>query len=182
MGRYDPAWCCKLARVLYNACPTADLGSYLVGVFVSSLVLFLQMALDLIWPYRILALLAYGYLVLCQMVEILTRYACFGHAVTLRFLSLMGRPLNLLYASLSVLMVVAGYIPLGPNFGGTRQPLVVSADPLTNTTLTCNASSTYALPRKLGYCKSCWRYSSMARKTYPKLGLIRQRHLNPPYP
>jgi hypothetical protein len=113
------------------------------------------MALNLIWLYRILALLVYGYLVLCQMVEILTRYACFGHAVTLRFLSLIGRPLNLLYASLSVLIVVAGYIPLGPNFGGTRQPLVVSADPLTNTTLTCNASSTYALPRKLGHCKSC---------------------------
>jgi hypothetical protein len=173
MGRYDPAWCCKLAWVLYNACPTADLEFYLVGVFVSSLVLFLQMALDLIWPYCILALLAYGYLVLCQMVEILICYACFGYAVTLCFLSLMGRPLNLLYASLSVLMVVAGYIPLGSNFGGIRQLLVVSADPLTNTTLTCNASLTYALLRKLGYCKFCWRYSLMARKTYPNLGLIR---------
>jgi hypothetical protein len=78
------------------------------------------MALDLIWLYRILALLAYGYLVLCQMVEILTRYACFSYTVTLRFLSLIERPLNLLYASLSILMVVASYIPLGPNFGGTR--------------------------------------------------------------
>lgn len=49
----------------------------------------------------------------------------------------------------------------------TRQPLVVSADPLINITLTCNASYTYALIRKLGYCKSCWWCSSMARKTYP---------------
>jgi hypothetical protein len=115
------------------------------------------------------------------MVEILTCYAFFGYTVTLRFLSLMGRPLNLLYTSLSVLMVVAGYIPLGPNFGSTRQPLVVSADPLTNITLTCNASLTYALLRKLGYCKSYWRYSLIARKTYLNLGLICQRHLNPPY-
>jgi hypothetical protein len=84
MGRYDAAWCCKLARVLYNAYPTADLGSYFAGVFVSDLVPFLQMALDLIWPYCVLALLAYGYLVLCQMMGILTRYACLGHANTLR--------------------------------------------------------------------------------------------------
>jgi hypothetical protein len=116
--------------------------------------LFLQIALDLIWLYRILVLLVYGYLVLCQIVEILTRYACFGYAITLRFLSLIGRPLNLLYASLSVLMVVAGYILLSPNFGSIRQPLVVSTDLLTNTTLTYNASSTYALLRKLGDCKS----------------------------
>jgi hypothetical protein len=92
-----------------------------------------------------------------------------------------SRPWNLLYASLSVLMVVAGYIPPGPNFGSTRQPLVVSVDPLMNTTLTCNASSTYPLLRKLGYCKSCWRCSSMARKTYLNLELIRQRNLNRPY-
>jgi hypothetical protein len=79
-------------------------------------------------------------------------------------------------------MVVAGYIPLGPNFGGTRQPLVVAADPLMNTTLTCNASSTYPLLYKLGYCKSCWQCSSMARNTYPNLEPIRQRDLNPVYP
>jgi hypothetical protein len=112
------------------------------------------------------------------MMEILTCYAFFSYTVTLRFLSLMGRPLNLLYTSLSVLMVVAGYIPLGPNFSGTRQPSVVSANPLTNTTLTYNASSTYTLPRKLGDYKSYRRCSSMARKTYLNLKPIRQRDLN----
>jgi hypothetical protein len=84
MGRYDPAWCCKLAWVLYNACPTADLGSYFAGVLVSDIVLFLQIALDLIWPHCVLALLTYGYLVLCYMVEMLTCHACLGHANTLR--------------------------------------------------------------------------------------------------
>jgi hypothetical protein len=181
MGCYDLARRNELTGILYNACPTADLRSYFAGVSTFDLMLLLQMALNLIWLYCVLALLAYGYLVLCQMMEILTCYAFFGHTVTLRFLSLMGRPLNLLYTSLSVLIVVAGYIPLGPNFGGTRQPSVVSADPLTNTTLTYNASSTYTLPCKLGDCKSYRRCSSMARKTYPNLKPIRQRDLNPVY-
>jgi hypothetical protein len=72
MGRYDPAWCCKLTRVLYYACPTANLRTDCAGILVFDLVLFLQMALDLIWLYCILALLTYGYPVLCYMVEMLT--------------------------------------------------------------------------------------------------------------
>jgi hypothetical protein len=44
------------------------------------LVLLLQMSLNLIWPYCVLALLGYGNLVLCHMMEILTRYTCFGYS------------------------------------------------------------------------------------------------------
>jgi hypothetical protein len=84
MGRYDLTWRHKLTGVLYHACPTADFGSYFAGVSTLDLMLLMQMALDLIWPYCILTLLAYSYPVLCQMVEILTCYACFGHANTLR--------------------------------------------------------------------------------------------------
>jgi hypothetical protein len=48
------------------------------------------MSLDLVGPYRIPALLAYGHLELWQMVEISTCYACFGHAdkMGIQYLSL----------------------------------------------------------------------------------------------
>jgi hypothetical protein len=67
-------------------------------------------------------------------------------------------------------------------FGGTHPSLVFSVDPLINITLTCNTSSTYALPRKLGHCKSYWGCNSMVLSTYPSLGSIGQRNLNPVYP
>jgi hypothetical protein len=75
MGHYDLARRNELTGILYNACPMADLGSDFAGFSASDFMLLLQMALDLIWPYCILALLAYGYPVLCQMVEMLTCYA-----------------------------------------------------------------------------------------------------------
>ena len=56
------------------------------------------------------------------------------------------------------------------------------ADPLINITLTYNAVSAYALPRKLGFCKSCRWCSLLVRKTCPSLERIRQRDLNPVYP
>jgi hypothetical protein len=75
MGRYNLTWRYKLTWVLHDACPTAHLGTDSAGFFASGLVLLLQMALNLIWPYCILALLAYDYSILCSMVEILTRNA-----------------------------------------------------------------------------------------------------------
>jgi hypothetical protein len=46
--------------------------------------LFLQIALDLIWLHCVLALLIYSYLVLCYIVEMLTCYAYLNYANTLR--------------------------------------------------------------------------------------------------
>jgi hypothetical protein len=65
MERYNLARRLKLTRVLHNAWPTADLRSYFAGVFSFNLVLLLQMALNLIWPYCVLALSAYRHSVLC---------------------------------------------------------------------------------------------------------------------
>ena len=41
MGRYNLAWRYELAGVLHNACPAADLYSYLAGVFAFDLMLLL---------------------------------------------------------------------------------------------------------------------------------------------
>jgi hypothetical protein len=89
MRRYNLAGRYKLTRVLHDAYLAAHLCSYLAGVFVFDLVLLLQMALDLIWPHCVLALLAYGHLVLCHIIEILTRYACFSYPNTLDLYSLL---------------------------------------------------------------------------------------------
>ena len=83
MGRHNLARRYELAGVLHNAYPAADLCSYLAGIFSFDLVLLLQMALDLIRPYCVLALLAHSYLELCHMGKISTGYACFCHADTL---------------------------------------------------------------------------------------------------
>jgi hypothetical protein len=48
MGCYNLARRNELTRILYNACPTADLGSYFAGVSAFDLMLLLQMALNLI--------------------------------------------------------------------------------------------------------------------------------------
>jgi hypothetical protein len=48
---------------------------------------------------------------------------------------------------------------------------------LINTTLTCNASSTYTLPRKLCYCKLCGWHSLIVRNPNPNLEPIRQQDL-----